>query len=216
MKKQLLLAIIALAITPFMAFSQMTIDITPTYAYNFGAKISGYSGGIKVKGAESFGIKIDAMREDGSGIQFSYTNTQSYLNVQDYSHPFYPGVETKFSDVSENYYLLGGIRTFGEGMVQPYGTFSLGAAYYKFTNVDAYYQLAQSDALRFAIGFGLGAKLMFSERIGLDMHIRALAPISYGGIGIGIGTGGASAGVYAGSTFISGDVGGGIIIRLGE
>ena len=57
---------------------------------------------------------------------------------------------------------------------------------------------------------------MFSDHIGLDMHIRALAPISYGGVGIGIGTGGISSGVYAGSTFISGDVGAGLVIRLGN
>ena len=213
--KKVILAILIAAISPTVAFSQ--VDITPTYGYNFGAKISGYSGGMKVKGAETYGIKIDAIREDGTGIQFSYTYTSSYVNITDYSHPGFPGMETKFADVSENYYLLGGIRTIETGgAVEPYGTFSVGAAYYNFTNLDSYYYLSQTDALRFAIGFGLGAKIMFSEHIGLDIHIRALAPISYGGVGIGIGTGGVSSGVYAGSTFVSGDVGGGLIIRLGN
>ena len=57
---------------------------------------------------------------------------------------------------------------------------------------------------------------MFSEKIGLDVHIRALAPVTWGGIGVGVGTGGVSTGAYVGSSFISGDVGGGIVIRLGE
>ena len=215
MKNKILIAILAVGIAPFAAFSQ--VDITPTYGYNFGAKISGYSGGLKMKGAETFGIKIDMIREDGSGLQFAYTYASSYVNITDYSHPGFPGIETKFADVTENYYLLGGIKTLETGgILEPYGTFSLGAAYYNFTNVDSYYYLAQSDALRFALGFGLGAKIMFSEHIGLDVHIRALAPISYGGIGIGIGTGGVSGGVYAGSSFISGDVGGGLVIRLGN
>ena len=118
---------------------------------------------------------------------------------------------------SQNYFLLGGVRYLSDGQIQPYGSFNIGLAYYNITNVDDYYQqYSQQDMVRFAFGFGLGAKVMITDKIGIDLHVRALAPITWGGVGVGVGSGGTSAGVYAGSSFLSGDVGGGLIIRLGE
>ncbi len=216
MKKHILLATIGLFLAPVLGFSQ--IDIIPTFGYNFGARVPIYGGELKVKGAETFGVNIDYNLDSDNAVQFSYSNTRSTISINDYYYPGGGVSNGKFCDVSENYYLLGGIRNLTDGgPVTPYGSMSLGAAYYNFSSFDNYYdQYSQTDMLRFAIGFGLGAKIMFSEKIGIDLHVRALAPIQWGGIGIGVGTGGASAGAYVGSSFISGDVGGGLIIRLGE
>ena len=216
MKKQLLIAAFGLFLIPSLGFSQ--IDIMPFFGYNFGARVPIYGGELKVKGAETFGVNIDYHLDSDNAIQFSYTTALSTVTINDY---YYPGggiSNGKFCDVSENYFLLGGVRNLTDGgPVTPYGSMSLGLAYYNFSSFDSYYnQYSQSDMTRFAIGFGLGAKVMLSEKIGIDLHVRALAPIQWGGVGIGVGTGGASAGVYAGSSFISGDVGGGLIIRLGE
>jgi hypothetical protein len=215
MKNKIYIALVALAVAPILGFSQ--IDLIPTVGYNFGAKMPIYGGELKIKGATTYGVKLDFHPDPSMAIQFMYTNTQSSITITDY---YYPGggiQNHNFSDVSENYFLLGGLRYLNEGQIQAYGNFNLGMAYYNINNVDEYYdKYVQSDAYRFAIGFGLGAKAMISERIGLDFHIRALAPIQWGGLGIGVGTGGASAGAYVGSSFISGDVGGGLVIRLGE
>ena len=215
MKKQLLLAVIGLIMIPSLGYSQ--IDIMPFIGYNFGANVPIYGGEMKVRGSTTYGINLDFNLDQESAIQFSYSITKSEIKIRDYYHPDYNNLEINFSDVSENYFLLGGVRYFGGDKVQPYGTMNLGMAYYKFTNVDSYYMnYEQSDMFRFAVGFGLGAKVMLTEKIGIDMHVRALAPIQWGGIGIGVGSGGVSTGAYAGSSFISGDVGGGLIIRLGE
>lgn len=216
MKNKLLTALCAIALFPFAGFSQ--IDIIPTYGYNFGANVPIYGGELKIKGNSTFGVNVDYNLDRDNAIQFSYTTTISTMTIRDYNYPGVGGSSTQdFSDVLENYFLLGGVRYFSDGPIQPYGNFNVGMAYYKITDVTDYYaQYEQQDMYRFAIGFGLGAKIMFSEKVGLDLHVRALAPIQWGGIGIGVGTGGASAGAYAGSTFISGDVGGGLIIRLGE
>tara|TARA_R110002050_G_scaffold300722_2_gene471865 strand:- start:1644 stop:2279 length:636 start_codon:yes stop_codon:yes gene_type:complete len=211
MKNKLLIALIAISFSPLAVISQ--IDITPTYGYNFGAKNSGYYSEIKMKGNSTYGINLEYKLDDYTGIQFLYTYTKSTITIRDYSGP---GFSQNFSNVTENYYLIGATRYFGEGKIEPYGAFNAGAAYYSFTDIDKTYSTVNVDALRFAIGFGLGAKLMFSEKIGLDVHIRALAPVTWGGIGVGVGTGGVSTGAYVGSSFISGDVGGGIVIRLGE
>ncbi len=215
MINKLLVALTGILLIPALGFSQ--IDITPHVGYNFGARVPIYGGEVKVKGNTTYGINIDYNLDRDNAIQFTYSTTISTVKINDY---YYPGggiSNGTFSDVLENYFLLGGLRYFSDGPVQPYGNFNVGLAYYKFSNISDYYlQYGQSDMTRFAIGFGLGAKIMMSDRIGIDLHIRALAPIQWGGVGIGVGTGGASAGVYAGSSFISGDVGGGLVIRLGE
>lgn len=214
MKNRLLIAVIAIMALPTIGFSQ--IDIVPWGGYNFGARVGVYGGELRMKGAGTYGINLDYFVDPETAIQFSYSFAESTISINDY---YYPGggiTNGNFSNVSENYFLLGGVRYFAQDQLQPYGSFSLGASYYKFTNLDPYYSQADQDFLRFAIGFGLGLKVMLSERIGIDMHIRALAPITWGGIGVGVGTGGASAGAYVGSSFISGDVGGGLVIRLGE
>jgi hypothetical protein len=216
MKNKLLITLLALAISPIMGFSQ--VDIMPWAGYNFGARAGIYGGELKVKGAGTYGINLDYNLDRDNAIQFSYSYTSSTIRINDY---YYPGpgggTEQNFSNVSENYFLLGGVRYFMDEKIKPYGSLSMGMAYYNITNVDSYYQqYSQNDMVRFAVGFGLGMKVMITDMIGIDMHIRALAPIQWGGVGIGVGTGGASAGVYAGSSFLSGDIGGGLIFRLGD
>lgn len=212
MKNKILIAFFAIAALPVIGFSQ--IDITAHVGYNFGANVPIYSGELKVKGNTTYGINVDYNLGRDNAIQFAYATTISTITIRDYSNG--PGYTENFSDVLENYFLIGGLRYFSDGKVQPYGAFNMGLAYYKTTNVVKQYQGYQDDMYRFAIGFGLGAKVMLTDKIGLDAHIRALAPIQWGGLGIGFGSGGASAGAYVGSSFISGDVGGGIIFRLGE
>ncbi len=214
MINKLLTALTGVLLIPALGFSQ--IDLIPHVGYNFGAKVPIYGGEIKVKGNTTYGINLDYNLDRDNAIQFSYSTTVSTTTIRDYYGPS-GGATEHFADVLENYFLLGGVRYFSDGPIQPYGNFNIGAAYYKFTNMNDYYaQIGQTDFTRFAIGFGLGAKIMMSERIGIDVHIRGLAPIQWGGVGIGVGTGGAGAGVYAGSSFLSGDVGGGLIFRLGE
>lgn len=214
MKNKLLIAAFAMMAFPTIGFSQL--DIVPWGGYNFGARVNVYGGEIKMKGAATYGINLDYNIDPETAIQFSYSNTQSTMTITDYYYPGGGSSNAYFSDVSENYFLLGGVRYFAQDKLQPYGSFNVGASYYSFTNIDDYYYQTSANWTRFAIGFGLGLKVMLSERIGIDMHIRALAPITWGGVGMTIGSGGAGAGAYVGSSFISGDVGGGLVIRLGE
>lgn len=215
MINKLLLAFTGILLIPALGFSQ--IDITPHIGYNFGANVPIYGGEIKVRGNTTYGLNLDYNLDSFTAVQFTYSTTDSRVTINDYYYPGGALSNGKFADVLENYFLLGGVRYLNDGNIQPYVNLNVGLAYYKFTDIDDYYQqYGQTDMTRFAVGFGLGAKMMFSERIGIDVHIRALAPMQFGGIGIGVGTGGASAGAYAGSTFISGDVGGGLIFRLGD
>lgn len=215
MKNRIITFAIALFAIPYMGYSQF--DVIPTAGYNFGAKVGFYGGELRMKGAGTYGIKADYHIDPSMAVQFMYTNTQSSVTITDY---YYPGgglINAPFSNVSENYFFLGGLRYLNDGPISAYGHFNAGLAYYNFTEMDEYYvKYLNSDAYRFSFSFGLGAKAMISDRIGIDLHVKALVPVQWGGLGFGVGTGGASAGAYVGSTFISGDVGGGLIIRLGE
>jgi hypothetical protein len=199
--------------TSSSVFSQ--IDFKPFVGYNFGASTSYYPGEIKIKGDFTYGGELDFYMDDYTSVQLGYTHAVGQLRLTDYS----VGIgNTAYGNVNQNYFLISGMRYFMSGNVQPYGKFGMGMAYYRLVDIDSQsnYKPIDDDAYRFAIEFGLGVKVMINDRIGIDAHVRALAPISYGGVGIGVGTGGASAGVYGGSTFISGDVGGGLVFRLGN
>lgn len=214
MKKHILL-IALVSIFGISAFAQL--DISAGAGYNFGAKVPIYGGEIKMKGNTTYGGALEYLVDDETGIQFSYSYAQTNVIIRDY-YGSGNGSFQPFADVNTNYFLLSGVRYFGSDVVQPYASFGMGMAYYNFTNWDPEYANSntKNDYYRFAIGFGLGAKVMFSEKVGINVQARALAPIQWGGVGIGVGTGGVSTGVYAGSSFLSGDVSGGLVIKLGE
>lgn len=212
MKRHVLLLALAVVFGT-TAFAQL--DISGGAGYNFGAKVPVYGGEIKMKGNTTYGGELEYRVGDEMGIRFSYWNANANVIVRDYYNG--SGSYEPFADVSTNYFLLNGVRYFGYDQFQPYALAGVGMAYYNFSNwAPDYNNNLKNDYYRFALGFGLGAKVWLSDVVGLNVQVRALAPIQWGGVGIGIGTGGVSSGVYAGSSFLSGDVNGGLVIRLGE
>lgn len=214
MKKTLFILLLGLIQFPRIAYTQ--IDIMPFAGFNFGATMPVYGGQLRILSAATYGVNVDYNIGTGTAIQLSYTNALSTVRINDYLYPGGGQTNGEFSNISENYFLLGGVRYLSKGKLRPYINVDLGAVYYDFSQVADYYdKYAQTGETRFAFGFGLGLKVMFTDRVGIDLHVRGLAPVSWGGIGIGIGTSGVSPTASLGSTFISGDVGGGLIIRLG-
>lgn len=212
MKKHILLLTLAITLG---TLGMAQLNISGGAGYNFGAKVPVYGGEIKMNGNVTFGGDIEYRAGDEMGISFSYWNTSTNVTVRDYYNG--SGSFEPFADVSANYFLINGVKYFAYDQFQPYALAGLGMAYYNFKNwAPDYNKNLKNDYYRFAVGFGLGSKVWFTDRIGINVQIRALAPIQWGGVGIGIGTGGVSSGVYAGSSFLSGDVNGGLVIRLGE
>ncbi len=198
MKKHILFIFMILGVA---AFGQT--DISVYGGYQFGAKSYGYNGTLRLKGAANygviaeFGIAPDLMVH----VQWMGSATQATLEG--------PLFDYASTDVNVNYYQIGIIRPFPVNeKVEAFGNFTLGATQF------AMQEQIYNDEWRFSITAGLGAKIWLSDKVGLRLQARLLAPINWGGLGFFCGSGGCNTGVNAGSSFISGDVSGGLVFRL--
>jgi len=85
---------------------------------------------------------------------------------------------------------------------------ALGATQYTF---DGY-----SDQWFFSVALGGGAMIDISDALGIRLQGRFLLPLTFSGVGCGIGTGGASCGGGAGfwAPMLSDDLSAGLYIKL--
>ena len=73
----------------------------------------------------------------------------------------------------------------------------------------------RSNLTKFTVGLKGGLKFFISDRIGLFARARLLLPVQWAGGGVWFG-GGSGVSLNVGSSIVTGDVGGGIIISLGS
>ena len=114
-----------------------------------------------------------------------------------------------------NYIQLGMVREIDRGgKAIPYGLFSMGVGW---MNPDD--QNIES-VTRFAIALGAGVKVWMTDRVGIKLQARLLAPMYFtgGGVYYGIGSGGSGGGLSVGATttVIQADFTGGFIFALGD
>ena len=150
---------------------------------------------------------------EGIGIEFSYTRTETNPS---YRNNFYINDYGDLGDLTTEYYLLHIMRETKMDNITLYGLFGLGAGHFVLTESKGGDQgyIQRVDKLKFAIALGGGLKAYLSDRIALRLQTRLMAPIQYGGLSIGCGTGGCGTGVSAGSSIISWDVQGGVTLVL--
>ncbi len=201
---------------PFIGTSQ--IQLAPYAGFNFGAKTSFYQGEVRIRNAATYGINLTWLRgESGIELTYSLTSTDFEINHWDPSAP--PEQQYQSSKATAHYYMIGSKSYLTDkGVLRPFLGASLGGVtFVPKNNPGDYYVL--SSVTRFAFGFHGGVDVMLTEHIGLFAKIRGLVPTQWFGVGMGIscGTGGCGVGtnVSASSTFISGDVTGGLIVQLG-
>ena len=73
-----------------------------------------------------------------------------------------------------------------------------------------------SDAWFFSVGMNAGAKVYFSNRVGLRLQAQGYIPVQGTAFSMFVGTGGSSAGVSVYSTLFQFGFTGGLIFRLGK
>ena len=195
------LTLFILMIIGFTSFAQT--DISVYGGYQFGSKAYGYNGTLRLKGNANYGVIAEFGVAPDLMVQLQWMGSATQATLEG---PIYDYFST---DVNVNYYQVGMIRPFPVNeKVEAFGNFTLGAT--QFAMQDQLY----NDEWRFSITAGLGAKIWLSDKIGIRLQARLLAPINWGGLGFFCGTGGCGSSVNAGSTFISGDVSGGLVFRL--
>jgi hypothetical protein len=199
MRKTLLFALIL-----FTSVAYAQTDVSAYYGWQFGSKMTDYYGQLKLKAAPNYGAIVEFGVRPDLMIQLQYMGSQTKATYQNYNS--FIGEST---DVGINYYQVGVIRPFPVNeKVEFFGSFSAGATQFHVQ------QFGYNDEWRFSITLGLGTKIWLTDVIGIRLQSRLLAPINWAGLGFYCGTGGCGSGVNAGSTFISGDVSGGLVFRL--
>ena len=207
MLKSLKLTLLTFLVLSIQAKAQ-TIEIIPQINYTFGGKIYARAGELKIEASESYGIALEIVNKNLSfQIEYFYQPTTGVY--RDY---FNPEQFNQSSDLRINWYHVGVRQLFGtEKKVVPFAGLSLGLTNFVLdSSPERYNELALS------FGFQGGANVYLSERIGLRFHARLLAPIQFNGFGFYAGTGGSGLAASAGSYFVQGDFGAGLIIRLGN
>lgn len=142
-------------------------EITPMGGWQFGGSLSAElesqgSGKLKTPAAGAFGVTLDfTVRPDGQ-VEFLYWRQNTSLRFQLTGSP----EETLF-DMSVEYFHVGGLLQFEpQTWGYPFAIASLGGTRF---NPD---EPTLSDEWRFSFALGGGAKLMFTDRIGVRGQAR--------------------------------------------
>jgi len=206
-KARLFKAIMMLAFSSLFIvdISAQDIEITPMYGFQYGGKLSNGIGEFKTKSSANYGVNIEIAHEKlPVNITFYWLQQNTTGNYDPFNGP-----ERDLFEMVNDYYQIGITKNLKEGTnVIPFTMFTIGAA--NFTPQDA----TISNELVFSATLGAGVKIYFSERIGLRLHAKLLMPFQWGGGGLWCGTGGCGIGVGASTSFVQGDIGGGLIFRL--
>lgn len=190
-----------------------TIEISPTYGYQFGTKQNYGSNYIKLDDSGMFGISVGYELRPKYMVEISYLNMPTELRIRDrIASP----TESRLSDLNAHWIMLGGMRYFGNDRINPFFGGQLGMSIFSPDNVNR--ELAPNGLERvtkFSFGLKGGVVVMLSEQIGIKLQGNLLFPVQWGGFYVGAGTGGISTGVNTSTTVVMGGFSGGLVFRLG-
>lgn len=154
-------------------------------------------GSIDIKNSGLWGIAADINVRPEAQLTLLYRRQDSELT-------FKTGGRTEpLTDLALEYYQIGAITGVQRGNVRPFTSVTLGASRFAFKDYD--------DSWKFAVIFGLGAKMYLNEKISL--RVQGNIPISITDGFVGVGTGGLSVG---GTGITQFDLYAGIGILLGS
>lgn len=187
-------------------FSQF-VEVTPLTGYTFSGDIDAYYGKYDIKNALLYGARLDVEVVDYSYVEISWRRNDPLLGYL----PSGSGNAVNYNS-AVSHYMAGFLREFSQGKIKPYGLISAGLSYYRVKETWDY------SKWFFSTEFGLGAKMYFSETVGLRLQAAVTTPWDFAGGGMywGIGTGGAgaSADMSFNIPVAHWDLSAGLIIRL--
>ena len=188
-----------------VTFSSAQVQLTAYTGYQFGSSTNVYGyynqGRFKIKASQDFGGMLSVELAPYTHAEFSYTYMGTYATLE--QGGAFP--ET-LGDVDVHYYQIGGVRETPVGdNVDAFGSLTFGGTTF------APKEYGYNNKTYFSVGIGGGLKLWLSDVVGVRVQARMLMPVTWGGFYFGTGGAGAS----VGSAIISGDVGGGLIFKLG-
>ena len=212
MKKYLLLIILLITLIGINDLKAQ-LDLFGGYGWQIGGRARFYEGDIKIKSNGQWHVGIDKNIAPDMSVRFEYSQmanaTADWLPLPGYSN-LLPAERFKM-DV--HYFQLAAVRGIPMDNIEPYGTLGLGASWFAATTLDGQ---EIGDVTRFAATLGGGAKIFFSEKVGLKLQARLLLPMYFAGVGLWAGTGGGGLSVGTAIPIVQADFTGGLVVRLGE
>jgi opacity protein-like surface antigen len=140
-------------------------EITPFAGYTWGGEFANTdgSGKLTVKENSSYGVMLDFKQTDESQIELYFSRQATQLESK--TSGVYTGTSPLF-DLNIDYYHIGGTALMGEGKVKPFLVGTIGATRMAPTG-------SGLDAVtKFSLSLGGGAKIYFTDRIGLRLEGR--------------------------------------------
>ena len=188
-----------------------TIEITPFAGYMINTDVVGAYGYIENDDAVSFGgsIAVDVQRM--LQIEFSYTYSKATSRFQSASIQY----DSFDFDVAYNHFVLASVHELKPGgKVVPYGKAGLGAwwASPESKSANPNYQL--QDTWLMLVDLALGAKIYFSEKVGLRLEANVAMPLNFYGASFYVGTGGSGMAANAGIPMAHFNFTGGLVIVI--
>lgn len=185
------------------------VDIMPYYGYQFAASVDAYyynnSTRFRIKPAANYGLELDVVLPYNEiAITASFTNTSTYVTSQENFQ-----AEERLFDATQQYWMFGVSREIDMEQLRPFFGVILG-----WTTVNPE-DVSLQNLTKFTLGLRGGFKYFISDRIGIFARARLLLPIQWSGAGFWFGSG-SGVSLNAGTSIVTGDVGGGIIISIGE
>ncbi len=206
MKNQISLLIFTALVSCFA--SAQVFEITPSYGYQFGTKLSYGPNYVKMEDGGQFGINLGFELQPGMMLDLAYYNMNSEVKIRDVIiAPF----EQRLTDLNLDWFLVGATRYLKAGPLKPFIGGGLGLVLItpKNENNDIVNGSFSSET-RFAFSLKTGVNYMFSDVIGINLQGNLFLPVNYGGFYIGSG----GAGVSTGSTVIFGGFSGGLVFKI--
>lgn len=189
------------------AFAQLRPEVSPFFGYQYGGKHDLSEGEINISSAPDYGIIIGIPVKETPGLraEIYYSRQETELHYQ--QNQFEP--MNKLFSMTSNYFLAGGSYEEDLGIFTPIGLFAVGVAY-----LDPK-EPGYTSEWFLAATLGFGFKTYFSERVGLRVQGRLLAPIqiSDGTVWCTSGSG-CYIELTAGTIILQADVTAGLVIVL--
>ncbi len=183
-----------------------TLELIPYASFQWGGKLRFYDGEVRFNSSENFGVALNLNLPGNRAFLVEYLNQPTSVDVLFYE---FLGSDSRRYKVNMNWFQAGAMQQIDMGDVVPFGGITLGAVYFHPRTNEL------EDAWKFAMTGQVGMKYFLNEKVGIQMHLRMLVPIQWAGFGFYFGSGGSGTSVNAGSYLIQGDVGGGLVFRLG-
>jgi hypothetical protein len=203
--KRILLLVLLGGIFLTDARAQKNIEIGGFYGYTFNTRLRTYYGDYDVKDASNYGGQLSIGIATDMYLELSYNRMDSEVSYY-YNNLYEP------LDMSTEYYQIGTLREIqaGPDNIVPFGLVSIGAS--RFNLKESYGDMTAGDFWFMDVQLGLGTKILLGERLGIRLQARMGLPMSFSGLYIGTGGGGAS--FYV--PMVQFDFTAGVYLRLGN